>query len=65
MSTVRPARVKMVALNYRKPGLSQNDFEQYWRTQHAIVFSSMQIAKDNLLKYEQVRWFNLKPLCSH
>lgn len=54
MPEARTDRVRMVALNYRKPGMSEEDFHSYWSGQHFKAFSSMAIARKNLLKYEQV-----------
>ena len=44
----------MLALNYRKKGMTEEEFHKYWTGDHYKVFSSTQIAKQNLLKYEQV-----------
>ena len=64
LARVQSGRVRLIALNYRKPGLSQSEFETYWQNEHATVFSGMQVAKDNLLKYEQVSWAVFEPTCS-
>ena len=50
----KAARVRLIALNYRKSGLSESEFDEYWQNEHATAFAGMQVVKDNLLKYEQV-----------
>ena len=45
----------MMALIYRKPGMSVEDFHNYWREEHSKVFAGIAVVKKNLLKYEQVR----------
>lgn len=50
----RTDRVRLVVLMAPKPGLSFEEFDRYWLDVHAKVFSSIAIAKRNLLKYEQV-----------
>ncbi|CDO76018.1 hypothetical protein BN946_scf184665.g10 [Trametes cinnabarina] len=51
--TLRTDRVRLVVLMAPKPGLSFEEFDRYWLNVHAEVFSSIAIAKRNLLKYEQ------------
>ena len=51
----RADRVRMMALIYRKPGMSVEDFHNYWRDEHSKVFAGIAVVKKNLLKYEQVR----------
>ena len=53
--TASKDRVRLTLLVYRKPGMSLNDFQQYWREQHSQIFTSIAIVKKNLLRYEQVR----------
>ncbi|TBU29488.1 hypothetical protein BD309DRAFT_149752 [Dichomitus squalens] len=57
-STLRKDRVRLAVLMAPKPGLSFEEFDRYWLDVHANVFSSIAIAKRNLLKYEQ---FHLDP----
>ena len=52
--TLRQDRVRLAVLMAPKPGLSFEEFDRYWLDVHAKVFSSIAIAKRNLLKYEQV-----------
>ncbi|KAI0718984.1 hypothetical protein C8T65DRAFT_569796 [Cerioporus squamosus] len=56
--SLRTDRVRLVVLMAPKPGLSFEEFDRYWLDVHANVFSSIPIAKRNLLKYEQ---FHLDP----
>ena len=51
---LRTDRVRLAVLMAPKPGLSFEEFDRYWLDVHAEVFSSIAIAKRNLLKYEQV-----------
>lgn len=60
-ATVRSDRVRMVALMYPKDGLSFEEFDKYWLNEHSKVFTSIDIVKTNLLKYEQVCPFSLNP----
>ncbi|KAI0364453.1 hypothetical protein BV20DRAFT_956197 [Pilatotrama ljubarskyi] len=55
---LRTDRVRLAVLMAPKPGLSFEEFDRYWLDVHAKVFSSIAIAKRNLLKYEQ---FHLDP----
>ncbi|KAI0661438.1 hypothetical protein C8Q70DRAFT_911484 [Cubamyces menziesii] len=50
---LRTDRVRLAVLMAPKPGLSFEEFDRYWLDVHAEVFSSIAIAKRNLLKYEQ------------
>ncbi|EJF65176.1 hypothetical protein DICSQDRAFT_42028, partial [Dichomitus squalens LYAD-421 SS1] len=56
--TLRKDRVRLAVLMAPKPGLCFEEFDRYWLDVHANVFSSIAIAKRNLLKYEQ---FHLDP----
>ncbi|KAI0769380.1 hypothetical protein BD413DRAFT_604961 [Trametes elegans] len=56
--SVRTDRVRLAVLMAPKPGLSFEEFDRYWLNVHANIFSSIAIAKKNLLKYEQ---FHLDP----
>ncbi|KAJ7678933.1 hypothetical protein DFH06DRAFT_975016 [Mycena polygramma] len=49
----RTDRVRLVALLKRKPSLSKEEFHKYWAEKHGPLFSSLEIVKTNLLKYEQ------------
>ncbi|KAI0633464.1 hypothetical protein C8Q77DRAFT_1073323 [Trametes polyzona] len=51
--SLRTDRVRLAVLMAPKPGLSFEEFDRYWLDVHANVFSSIAIAKRNLLKYEQ------------
>ncbi|KAI8968612.1 hypothetical protein BD414DRAFT_504244 [Trametes punicea] len=50
---LRTNRVRLAVLMAPKPGLSFEEFDRYWLDVHANVFSSIAVAKRNLLKYEQ------------
>ncbi|KAH9942249.1 uncharacterized protein BXZ73DRAFT_97667 [Epithele typhae] len=56
--TLRTDRVRLAVLMAPKPGLSFEEFDDYWLNVHGNIFSSIAIAKRNLLKYEQ---FHLDP----
>ncbi|KAJ7126869.1 hypothetical protein C8R44DRAFT_617351 [Mycena epipterygia] len=51
--SLRTDRVRLVILIKRKSSLSKEEFGQYWSETHGNLFSSLAIAKTNLLKYEQ------------
>lgn len=51
---VTKKRARMVALMYPKAGLSFEEIDRYWGEEHARIFSSIDIVKKNLIKYEQV-----------
>ena len=55
----RKDRVRFTIIVYRKPGMSRDEFQRYWREEHSDIFSNIAIVKKNLLNYEQVRetWF--------
>ncbi|KAF7797935.1 hypothetical protein EIP86_009142 [Pleurotus ostreatoroseus] len=57
-ASIRKDRVRVVVLMHRKDDISFEDFDRYWLTQHAKIFTSIDIVKKNLLKYEQFH-FNL------
>ncbi|KAI0743810.1 hypothetical protein C8Q80DRAFT_1355588 [Daedaleopsis nitida] len=48
-----PDRVRVAGLVVPKPGMSLEEFHDYWLNTHAKLFSSIAIAKRNLTKYEQ------------
>lgn len=50
----RHDRVRLTVLIYRKPGMSTEEFQKYWRTEHSQTFAKLAVVKRNLLKYEQV-----------
>ena len=54
-ATLRTDRVRFVALLYPKEGVSFEEFDRYWTEDHSKVFMSIDIVKQNLLKYEQVQ----------
>ncbi|KAJ7164397.1 hypothetical protein C8R46DRAFT_1278670 [Mycena filopes] len=49
----RTDRVRLVVLLRRKSTLSKEEFHQYWSGPHATLFTSLDIVKTNLFKYEQ------------
>lgn len=51
----RKDRVRFTILVYRKPGMSRDEFQRYWREEHSDIFSNIAIVKKNLVNYEQVR----------
>ncbi|KAJ3556421.1 hypothetical protein NM688_g2033 [Phlebia brevispora] len=52
-SLMRKDRVRVVAIMFPKDGISFEEFDRYWLTEHSKLFSSLDIVKKNLLKYEQ------------
>ena len=44
----------MVGLMYPKDGVGFEEFDHYWLHEHSKIFTSLDIVKKNLLKYEQV-----------
>ncbi|KAJ6531922.1 hypothetical protein B0H19DRAFT_1273101 [Mycena capillaripes] len=46
-------RVRVAVLMKRKASLSKEEFHKYWAEKHGPLFSSVDIVKTNLLKYEQ------------
>ncbi|KAJ7918893.1 hypothetical protein B0H13DRAFT_1458921, partial [Mycena leptocephala] len=49
----RPDRVRLAVLIKRKPGMSVEEFGRYWAEVHGPLFTSLDIVKKNLVKYEQ------------
>ncbi|KAK7033229.1 EthD domain-containing protein [Favolaschia claudopus] len=49
----RTDRVRLVSLFKRKPGMTREEFQKYWASTHREIFTSLEITKKNLLKYEQ------------
>lgn len=52
--SIRTDRVRLAILLKKKQGLTNEEFLGYWLNNHAKLFSSLEIVKKNLLKYEQV-----------
>ena len=52
--SLRTDRARLVLLVKRKATLSKEAFHHYWSGTHGALFSSLDIVKTNLLKYEQV-----------
>jgi len=52
--SLRTDRIRVVSFVKKKDDLSQEEFHRYWLEEHSKVFSSIAIAKRNLLKYEQM-----------
>ena len=52
---IRPDKVRLVFMLYRKEGMSAEEFHRYWREEHSKIFAGIRIVKKNLIKYEQVR----------
>ena len=50
-----PNRVRFTALFAPAEGISNSHFKKYWLQEHGKKFMSLDIAKKNLTKYEQVR----------
>ncbi len=50
----RTDRVRLMFLLRKKAGLSDQEFQDHWRTVHANLFAAMPLARTNLLKYEIV-----------
>ncbi|THU98420.1 hypothetical protein K435DRAFT_856659 [Dendrothele bispora CBS 962.96] len=51
---LRTDRVRMLVLITKKPSISHEEFERHWFEQHSQVMLSLDAAKKNLLKYEQL-----------
>ncbi|KAJ7261845.1 hypothetical protein B0H12DRAFT_1013346 [Mycena haematopus] len=49
----RTDRVRLAVLFKRKPTISKEEFVKYWAETHGPLFSSLDIVKKNILKYEQ------------
>jgi hypothetical protein len=52
---IQPNRVRIAALFHPAPHISNEEFRRYWLEEHGKIFMSLDIAKTNLTKYEQVR----------
>jgi len=46
--------VRLYSTMHKKEGMTQEEFHRYWRDVHGKLFTSLDISKKNLLKYEQV-----------
>ncbi|KAF9225162.1 hypothetical protein BS17DRAFT_654546, partial [Gyrodon lividus] len=51
--SLRTDRVRITVSFKRKEGVSKEDFETFWLNEHPKLFNSLDIAKSNILKYEQ------------
>ncbi|KIJ07261.1 hypothetical protein PAXINDRAFT_140119 [Paxillus involutus ATCC 200175] len=51
--SLRTDRVRITVSFKRKEGVSKEDFESFWLNEHPKLFNSLEIAKSNILKYEQ------------
>ncbi|KAG6919074.1 hypothetical protein DXG01_009327 [Tephrocybe rancida] len=51
--TIRNDRVRVLVLMKRKASLTREEFSKYWRKVHAPLFTSLNIVKTNVLRYEQ------------
>ncbi|KAI0829729.1 hypothetical protein BC628DRAFT_1314156 [Trametes gibbosa] len=54
----RTDRYRVVGLMAKKPGLTDEEFFTYWRTKNGPLFTSLEIVKKNLIKYEQHHYNN-------
>lgn len=54
-SAFEPNRVRLSALFFPAPGITYEQFSEYWLHEHGKLFMSLDIVKKNLTKYEQVR----------
>ena len=52
--SIRTDRVRIVGLLKKKEGISREEFSSHWLNKHAPLFTSLEITKTNLSKYEQV-----------
>ena len=57
-----PNRVRFTAVFCPAPGISNSQFKKYWLQEHGKKFLSLDIARKNLTKYEQVG-LTLFPCC--
>ena len=55
--SIRTDRVRLAGLLKKKEGLTREEFLSYWLGHHGPLFSSLDIVKTNLSKYEQVSLF--------
>ncbi|KAF7979984.1 hypothetical protein HWV62_43836 [Athelia sp. TMB] len=55
--SIRTDRVRLAGLLKKKEGLTREEFLSYWLGHHGPLFSSLDIVKMNLTKYEQVSLF--------
>lgn len=53
--SLRTDRVRITAGILRKTGVSKEDFDHFWLTEHPKLFCELEIVKKNILKYEQVK----------
>lgn len=52
--SIRTDRVRLAILLKKKQDLTNEEFLNYWLNSHAKLFTSLEIVKKNLVKYEQV-----------
>ncbi|KAI0633462.1 hypothetical protein C8Q77DRAFT_1217856 [Trametes polyzona] len=55
---VRKDRYRVVGLMAKKPGLTDEQFFAHWREVNGPLFTSLEIVKKNILKYEQHHYNN-------
>lgn len=56
---LRPGRVRISALFYPAPNITNEQFRKYWLEEHGKIFMSLPIVRKNLTKYEQVCYYSL------
>ena len=54
-ASMQPRRVRISALFYPAPNLTNEQLKKYWLEEHGKIFMSLDIVRKNLTKYEQVR----------
>lgn len=55
----RTDRVRLVVLLRKREDITKEAFSRYWSGSHAELFQSLNVVKQNVLKYEQVRFSKL------
>lgn len=53
---ILPNRFRFVAVFFPAPGISPEEFHNYWLHEHGRLFMSLDIVKKNLTKYEQLHF---------
>jgi len=51
--SLRTDRARITVLFTKKADVSQEDFERFWTVEHPKLFSSLDIVKSNIVRYEQ------------
>ncbi|KAG6329094.1 hypothetical protein ID866_9994 [Astraeus odoratus] len=51
--SLRTDRVRITGSFKRKEGVSKEEFDNFWLNEHPKLFTSLDIVKKNILKYEQ------------